>query len=84
MQEISVQEKKQHLDFKGNYTLEQIVLRSCEISFLRHIQNLTGHSTEQTALIDLNLSRGEWTRLYSEFHSNINICVILLRLHILK
>lgn len=46
---------------EDDQTLEMAAQRASGVSFLRDIQNLTGHSPEQPALVDPAGAR-EWTR----------------------
>jgi len=48
----SLKHKKQLFYYGSSQTLEQVATRSCGVSIHEDIQNLTGHSPEQSALAD--------------------------------
>lgn len=49
--------------FEDAQTLEKAAQRGCGVFMLGHIQNPTGHSPEQAAVVDPALSRAGWSRL---------------------
>lgn len=55
----------------GDWTQEQVAKRSCVVTILGLVQNLTGHSPEWPAVAGCALSRDGWDRWSSQISSNL-------------
>lgn len=55
--------------------VKQVAQKSCCVSILRNIKNLTGHETKKSVLIELTVSRGNGS------HNFLNNCLSTSTIH---
>lgn len=57
MQEIPLKHEKTFFYCEGSQTLQQVAQRACGVSVLGDIENVTGHSPDQTTSVGATVGR---------------------------